>query len=145
MGPPVVTGIVVALATRSSKVRDVLVRWSAGAGVRAIARETLLDRKTVRRYLAVLAAMRRERWMPVDDDVVAAVEAVVRRAPARSRLALRVLEAQRARIRRYLGAGLTLAAVHDALEQRGVRVSYATLRRYAIDELGWASRPALTG
>lgn len=127
---------------RGLAVREVLERWKEGQPLRAIARETGLDRKTVRRYVELARTMRRERWMPVDDDVVHAIEAVIGAAAVRESGALRDLGVHRGRIRRYLGARMTLVAVHAALGARGVKVSYATLRRFVIAELGWQTRAA---
>ena len=125
-----------------SDVGEVLQRWRSGLSLRAIARETGLDRKTVRRYIDVVTkAMRRERWMLVDDEVVHAVEAVVRRTAAKTAGQLE-LGVQRQRIRRFIAARMSLTTIHQALQQRGVRVSYATLRRFVIAEMGWRTKPA---
>jgi hypothetical protein len=122
-------------------VREVLLLWQRGASIRAIAREAQLDRKTVRRYLRVAEAMRFERWMPIDDDVARAIVAVVRRGPSRVSEAQHQLEAQRERIRSFLAGRMKLATIHAVLFREGLRVSYATLRRFAIAELGFRSRP----
>jgi transposase len=119
----------------------VLLRWQGGASLRAIARETGLDRKTIRRYLAVLRTMRFERWMTVDDEVVHAIAVVMRRRRARVSATQHALEVRRERILRCLAARLSLATIHAVLLREGLRVSYATFRRFAITELGWRARP----
>lgn len=120
--------------------REVLVQWQGGASLRAIARATSVDRKTVRRYVAVLRAMRRERWMRIDDDVVQAVASVMRRRPLRVTQTQHALLVRRERIRTWLSMRMKLSRIHAALVHEGVRVSYATLRRFAIAELGWRAR-----
>ncbi len=50
--------------------------------------------------------------------------------------------AQRGRIEAWLGGcpPLKLTKVHALLAHDGVDASYATLRRFAMDELGWGKR-----
>jgi IS30 family transposase len=122
-------------------VREVLLRWQSGASIRAIARAMHVDRKTVRRYLRAAHVMRLERWMTIDDDTALAIASVVRRRSSRVSATRQLLEARRERIRRCLAARLTLARIHASLVGEGVYLSYATLRRFAIAELGWRVRP----
>jgi transposase len=121
-------------------VREVLRQWQAGSSLRAITRATQLDRKTVRRYVSVARAMRLEPWMELDEDVVCAIASAVARAPTRVSEGQQLLEAQRERIRLGLALRLTLAHIHASLAREGLPVSYATLRRFAIDELGFRGR-----
>ena len=53
------------------------------------------------------------------------------------------LSKHREQIKRWLEADkpLRLTKVHELLSRRGVQTSYATLRRFVIDELGWRKRP----
>ncbi|MBX7195190.1 MAG: hypothetical protein K1X94_24255 [Sandaracinaceae bacterium] len=53
-----------------AEVRDVILRWKAGQGLREMARETRLDRKTVRRYVEVLEGLDVDRDVEVDDMLV---------------------------------------------------------------------------
>jgi hypothetical protein len=126
---------------KSAIVLDVLLRWQAGGSIRAIARETRLDRKTVRKYLAVARTMRLERWMAIDEEVAVALTHAVRRAPSRVSETQQRLEAERELLLRCLAHRMNLTRIHAALGRLGVRVSYATLRRFAIAELGWRARP----
>ncbi|HSO40763.1 MAG TPA: hypothetical protein VLT33_49900 [Labilithrix sp.] len=125
---------------RAEIVHEVLRRWQSGAGLRAIARATHLDRKTVRRYVGVALAMRLDRSSFIDDEVIGAVLRVVGRQPSRVTEVQQSLEAQRERIRLSLALRVSLTRIHATLVSEGADVSYATLRRFAIDELGWRVR-----
>ncbi|MCB9659433.1 MAG: IS21 family transposase [Polyangiales bacterium] len=124
------------------EVKEVLRRFEAGHGLRQIARETGLDRKTVRRY--VDASTRAE---GTDDARVQQMvqEVQGRPAPAPSE-PRRVLDAHRERIHGWLfpekpgQRALRLTKVHTLLARHGVDVTYATLCRWAHDELGWRER-----
>lgn len=55
---------------RMVEVREVVRRWQAQQSLREVARETGLDRKTVRRYFAALEALGVGRDVEVDDVLV---------------------------------------------------------------------------
>lgn len=121
-------------------VREVLRRYQAQQGVRRIARETGLDRKTVRRYLVVASEHGLSREQVLDDATVHAIARVVQErttCPPSEQRAL--LHPHRARIEAWLSGEtpLRLTKVHELLERRGVVVSYGTLRRFVVAELGW--------
>jgi transposase len=121
-------------------VKELLRRHRAGQGIREIARETGTDRKTVRRYLEAARSFAEDQLS--DEQVLAIARQVqLRELPAPSEP--RVLLAQhRAQLEAWLDRDrpLKLTKVHALLERRGVCVSYPTLRRYVIDELGWGCR-----
>lgn len=126
------------------EVREVIRRWQANQGMREVARETGLDRKTVRRYVDVLRELGVARDAALDDALVHAVSKRIQvramQEPSVERVQL--LE-HRERIEKWLTANkpLRLTKVHVLLQRdHGVDVSYATLRRYAMDELGWGMR-----
>lgn len=124
------------------EVRDVLRRLSAGQGLREIARATGLDRKTVRRYSEAATASGFETGgselsETLVADVARAVQARPLPPPSEERA---VLGRERDRIASWLGDGLRLTKVQVLLERNGVATSYATLRRFAQDELGWGKR-----
>lgn len=121
-------------------VRDVLRRWQDGESVRRIARATELDRKTVRRYLLVAQAIRLAAQAPLDDETVGAIVAVVRGSPKSVSEAQHALAYKRSDIRAWLAQRVSLAAVHVELTRVGIQISYATLRRFAIEECGWHVR-----
>jgi transposase len=121
-------------------VREVLRRWQAEQSVRQIARETGIDRKTVGRYIATAEQLQLPRESVLSDSDV---HSVAQRQQARSlpdpSAEWRQIAQQRARIEAWLGGArpLRLRKVHILLQREGIEASYATLRRYAIEELGW--------
>lgn len=122
------------------EVREVLRRWQAGQPKREIARETGTDRKTVRRYVQYAEKLGVRTDQALDDDVVHEVARCVQDRPLRPTTDERaVLLPHRERIAQWLGQKrpLRLTKVHVLLQREGVTVTYATLRRFAIDELGW--------
>jgi transposase len=126
------------------EVREVIRRWQAEQGLREIARETGLDRKTVRRYVEALDELGVAREAEFDD---ALVQAVGQRIQARAVLEPSVERSQllehRDRIGQWLAGSkpLRLTKVHVLLQRDyGLDVSYATLRRFAMDELAWGMR-----
>lgn len=100
------------------EVREVLRRWQAGQALREMARETGLDRKTVRRYVdaAATVGLKRETTLR-DEDVQAVAQRVTDRSlpePSEQRLALMP---HRDQIAAWLEGErpLKLTKVHDLL------------------------------
>jgi transposase len=127
-------------------VKELLRRWVAGQSVRKIARETGADRGTVGRYVAVAEHMglTRERT-PNDDEVHEVAQCVQSRPlPAASR-EWQAVAVHKERIESWLTANrpLRLSKVHTLLTRdHGVQVSYDTLRRFAMQQLGWHKKPS---
>jgi transposase len=123
------------------EVREVVRRWQAQQSLREIARETRLDRKTVRRYFAVLEELAVGRDVELDDALVHQVGSRVQtRAVSEPSTERVMLMEHRDRIEAWLTLKrpLRLTKIHTLLARdHGLDVSYATLRRFAIDELGW--------
>lgn len=121
------------------EVREVLRRWTAEQEIRRIARETGIDRKTVRRYIEVAQDAGHVRGAEISDDLV---QEVVQRVqsrplppPSEQR---RSLVPHTEKLREWLMVEkLRLTKVHELIARRGVEVTYPTLRRFAIDEIGW--------
>ncbi len=67
-------------------------------------------------------------------------QSACKRDRSRSRRSASVLEQHRLRIEQWLEHDLTLVRVQELLARDGVSIAYATLRRYAHDELGWRER-----
>lgn len=127
------------------EIREVLRRWQAGQSIREIARESCVDRKTARRYLqaAEQCGVPREA-AAVSDTHVNAVAELVQSRPVVSPSAEREqLMVHRARIEAWLSSepALRLSKIHRLLERDGVSVSYTTLRRFVMRELGLRKRP----
>lgn len=118
---------------------EMLRRWHARQSVRQIARDTGIDRKTVRRYIARAKEALPENATELNDEHLSDAARVARsavRAPRPWRVELR---GYRAQLAHWLEGPrpLSLRSVHALLEHRGVRVTYWSLRRFVIDELGW--------
>lgn len=123
------------------EVKEVLRRHEAGQSLRRIARETGLDRKTVRRYVEAL----KQATGSEEERVQTMVQAVQVRAPSTPSEPRRRLEEHRKLICDWLfpssgKRALRLTKVHVLLERRGIDVTYATLWRWAHDVLGWRER-----
>ena len=127
------------------EVREVLRRWLAGEGVRAIARGTGLDRKTIAAYVgaALAVGVQRGGAQPTDDQITTIAAT---RRPGRPTNAIvpspevEVLHPYELPIRQWLGEGLRLTKIHRRLRAQGVRVSYSSLYRFA--RAACASPPA---
>ena len=122
------------------EVKEVLRRHEAGQGLREIARETGLDRKTVRRYVQAVDTAGSD-----EDGVQHVVQLVQSRPLPTPSGARQLLEVHREQIAAWLDASagkraLRMTKVHVLLQRHGVQVTYATLCRWAHDELGWRER-----
>ena len=128
------------------EIREVLRRWQAGQSIRQIAREGGVDRKTARRYLQAAEESGVPRDAALSDAHVHAVaERIQSRPPTTSPSAEHEqLMLHRSQIEAWLSAepALRLSKVHRLLERDGTSVSYATLRRFVMRELGLRKRPA---
>jgi transposase len=117
--------------------------WLLGVPKRRIAQQLGFDVKTVRRYLGV--AKRRgvdqaHGLAALDDDLVAAVVAATQPASGRPRGdGWAVCEAHREFIAGHLTHRVRLSKIGKLLRRRGVEISYDTLRRYAMEQLGFGS------
>lgn len=127
------------------EIREVLRRWQAGQSIREIAREGCVDRKTARRYVqaAEQCGVPRDVAAISDAHVQAVAERVQARPAASASAEREQLLLHRARIEAWLSGepALRLSKVHRLLEREGVSVSYATLRRFVMRELGLRKRP----
>lgn len=125
-------------------VRELLRRRSAGQATRRIARETGIDRKTVDRYMKAAKLLGLALDAELTDAVVHEVAQCVQARPQHDPSAERLEVARhRARIEAWLGQKrpLRLTKIHTLLvRDHGMQASYDTLRRFAIDELGWRKK-----
>ncbi|MBI3458327.1 MAG: transposase [Candidatus Rokubacteria bacterium] len=123
------------------EVKEVLRLWLGGAANKRIAAQLGLNVKTVRRYVAAARAsgvVRASGLEALDDGLIAAVVSRVQPHLGRPRGdGWGDCTAQRAVIERFLRQGVRLSKVRKLLRRQGVEVSYATLRRFAIAELGF--------
>ncbi len=125
-------------------VREVLRRWAARQSTRKIARETERDRKTVGDHRRRVRARARTRRGGAEQAVVHEVAQRVQARPlpdaSEERVDLRRIA--RGSVVARAEAALVFAECTPLLvRDHGLRASYDTLRRFAIDELGWRKEP----
>lgn len=125
------------------EVKEILRLWLAGVPKKRIAQQLGFDVKTVRRHLAAARARGVEPAHGVgalDDDLVAAVVAVTQPGTGRPRgEGWAICEAHREFIAGHLDHRVRLTKVAKLLRRRGVEIGYDTLRRYALEHLGFGS------
>jgi transposase len=123
------------------EVREVLRGWLSGAGLRTVAAQAGVDRKTARRYVQAAQAIGvavEGGWEQVNDDVVGAVVAAVRPArPAGHGSAWQLLQAEQEQIRGWVDQDLTVVKIGTLLARRGVVVPYRTLHRFCVQCCGF--------
>lgn len=121
-----------------TEVREVLRRWQAKQSHKAIARGTRIDRKTVRRYIEMAQKLGVKLETELSDAVVHEVAQSVQARPLpEPSEAWRAVESHRAQLEKWTEQGLRLSRMHALLVRDGADIKYATLRRYAMRELGW--------
>jgi transposase len=127
------------------EIREVLRRFCLGEGLRAIARGTGSDRKTVAKYVAaaVAAGLHRGAAGPTDAHVVAVLAAVRALGGGRPGQVPDRLTPHREQIATWLGEGLRLTKIHRRLRAHGVTVPYSSLHRFARAHLGFGA-PTMT-
>jgi transposase len=125
-------------------VKEVLRRWAAGHGNRKIERETGTDRGTAARYIAMAEQMSLPRDRELSEaeihEVAQRIQARPLPAPSAERQAI---AEHKPRITEWLAKKrpLRLSKIHILLvRDHGLVASYDTLRRYAIEELGWQKK-----
>ncbi|HVL03022.1 MAG TPA: IS21 family transposase [Acidimicrobiales bacterium] len=123
------------------EVREVLRLWLRGEGFRSIERFALVDRKTVRRYVAagVEAGLVQEGGEEQLTDVLvgAVCERVRPHRPAGHGPAWAALVANHDQLKTWLvEEELTVVKAGELLARRGVVVPERTLHRYALEVLG---------
>ena len=119
------------------EIKEVLRRWCDGAAKKRIAAQLGLDIKTVRRYLRAARAcgFAPGGATPLDEDRVAAVVAALQPDWGRPRSEVwQVCGGQREFIASHLEHGVRLSKIRRLLKRRGLELSYAALRRFAIAE-----------
>lgn len=123
------------------EVKEVLRLWLSGIPKKRVAALLGYDAKTVRRYLKAACGhgLVRERGPDsLDDALVAAVVAEVR--PVTGRVhgeGWDRCHEQRGFIEKLLSKDVRLTKVAKLLRRQGIAISYPTLRRFAISELGF--------
>jgi transposase len=127
------------------EIREVLRRFCLGDGVRAIARATGSDRKTIAKYVAAAraAGLAPGEPGPTDEQVAMIIAAVRPTAGGRPGGVPDRLAAHREQIATWLAEGLRLTKIHRRLRTQGVTVPYSSLHRFAQAQLDFGS-PTMT-
>jgi hypothetical protein len=130
------------------EIRGVLRSWLAGAGLRTVAAQAGVDRKTARRYVeaAVVAGLARDGGAgQLTDELVGQVAEVVRPSrPGGHGQAWDRLEACHTQIQAWVKQGLTVVKIGVLLERQGVAVPYRTLHRFCAGRCGYGRSAATT-
>ncbi|MGI8305882.1 IS21 family transposase [Saccharopolyspora hattusasensis] len=128
------------------EVREMLRAWMAGKGLRRVAEQAGVDRKTVRRYTdaAVAAGLDRDGGEDqLTDELIGQVVAGVRPdRPAGRGSAWESLETEREQIVEWVGKDLTVVKIGELLARQGVVVPHRTLHRFCVERTGYRDRGA---
>jgi hypothetical protein len=129
-----------------TEIREVLRGWLAGAGLRRVAEQAGVDRKTARRYVAaaVQAGLARDGGTgQLTDELVGQVAQAVRPVrPGGHGQAWEQLEAGQGEIEGQVKAGLSVVKIGVLLERRGIAVPYRTLHRFCVERCGFGRTAA---
>src|SRR5688572_18294050 len=125
---------------RVFEVREVLRLWLAGEGLRSVERLSMVDRKTVRRYVGAaegLGLVRDGGEGQLSDVFVGMVEEAVRphRCDGHGE-AWRTLGAHHDEIAGWVSDDLTGVKIHELLARQGVGVPLRTVQRYLREVCG---------
>jgi transposase len=128
------------------EIREVLRAWLSGSGLRQVAAQAGVDRKTARRYVesAVEAGLVRDGGVAqLTDELVGQVAEAVRPVrPGGHGQAWDQLEACRERVQAQVSAGLSVVKIGVLLQRQGVTVPYRTLHRFCVERCGFGKSAA---
>ena len=129
-----------------TEIREVLRAWLSGAGLRRVAEQAGVDRKTARRYVsaAVEAGLARDGGLgQLTDELVGQVAQVVRPVrPGGHGQAWDQLGACQEQVEGWVKQGLSVVKIGVLLERRGVVVPYRTLHRFCVQRCGFGRTAA---
>jgi transposase len=129
-----------------TEIREVLRAWLSGSGLRQVAAQAGVDRKTARRYVqaAAEAGLARDGGVAqLTDELVGQVAEVVRPVrPGGHGRAWDQMEACQEQIAGQVKAGLSVVKIGVLLERRGVVVPYRTLHRFCVERCGFGRTAA---
>jgi transposase len=129
-----------------AEIREVLRAWLSGAGLRQVAAQAGVDRKTARRYVqaAVEAGLVREGGAgQLTDELVGQVAQVVRPVrPGGHGQAWDQLGACQEQIEKLVKQGLSVVKIGVLLQRQGVVVPYRTLHRFCVERCGFGRTAA---
>jgi len=126
------------------EIKEVLRRWSASQSLHRIARESGVDRKTVRRYVKTAESCGVQRGGELTESEIHEIAQRVQARPLPERTdEWSAVHQHRDRIAEWLGKHrpLRLSKIHQLLcRDYGLQASYDTLWRYVRKELGWRKK-----
>jgi hypothetical protein len=126
------------------EVKEVLRLWLRGVPKKRIASQRGLDPKTVRRQIKLAVARgldRRAGEAALTDELVLALAERLRPVTVHPKgEGWQRCEEQRAFIQRHLEQRVRLSKIRKLLQRRGVLISYPSLHRFAVGELGFGQR-----
>jgi hypothetical protein len=129
-----------------TEIREVLRAWLSGVGLRRVAEQAGVDRKTARRYVeaAVAAGLARDGGAGLlTDELVGQVAQVVRPArPGGHGQAWEQLEARQDAIKAQVKEGLSVVKIGVLLQRQGIVVPYRTLHRFCVERCGFGPKAA---
>ena len=129
-----------------TEIREVLRGWLAGAGLRRVAEQAGVDRKTARRYVAaaVEAGLARDGGTgQLSDELMGQVAQAVRPVrPGGHGQAWEQLGACQEQIAGQVQAGLSVVKIGVLLERQGIVVPYRTLHRFCVERCGFGRTAA---
>jgi transposase len=122
------------------QVKELLRRWLAGEGERAVAQAVGIARTTARGYIAAAVELGVDRCGGVEqltDELIGLVcERVRPHRPDGHGPSWRVLLAEETQIKAWVSEGLTVVKIGVLLRRRGVEVPHRTLARFAVERCG---------
>ncbi len=123
------------------EVQEVLRRYLSGAGLRAIARGTGLDRKTVAKVIRAGREVSLQPSGPPPTEAQLATICATLHPPmaGRPQDTVAALQPHRAQIQAWLGEGLRLTKIYRRLRAQGVTLSYSSLYRFAQTHYGFGA------
>jgi len=126
------------------EVKEVLRQWLSGLSRKAMVRWVGLDRNTIRRYLQVAQQCGLHAADGVDaltDEKLSEVLAALGAGPGRPHgEGWAICERHREKIAGFIKDRIRLTKARKLLLRQGIDVSYPTLHRFAISELGFGKR-----
>jgi transposase len=129
-----------------TEIREVLRAWLSGAGLRRVAEQAGVDRKTARRYVqaAAEAGLARDGGAgQLTDELVGQVAEAVRPVrPGGHGPAWDQLEAFQEQVAGQVKAGLSVVKIGVLLERQGITVPYRTLHRFCVERCGFGKTAA---
>jgi transposase len=129
-----------------TEIREVLRAWLSGSGLRKVAEQAGVDRKTARRYVAAAAEAGLARdggpGQLTDELVGQVAEAVRPVRPGGHGRPWERLETCQAEIAGQVKAGLSVVKIGVLLERQGITVPYRTLHRFCVERCGFGKTAA---